>query len=275
MSTNNGLNAQLDSIFANLLPAIGKREAVTGLPGLDEILGLTPGAQLIVVTAKPRMGRSALALQLTLNAAHAQRTLFLSADHPAEQMLFRMVANQCRASLPRLLRWHVEERDLERLAHAAGRISDLALEILDAYDLSPEDINTLAQERHSESPLGLIVIDGLEFTNLGGQSIADALMSLRRLSRRLNCRIIVTTPSDARVEQRPNHRLMESDLNPAEFNAADTVLALYRDELYNPESDSAGILEIEVLRQKFGPSARQKLLFAAGSSAIVSIESGA
>lgn len=243
----------------------GGSRPLFGLRDLDALVCVTDEAQLILLVGRPGMGRSALSLHLA--AAQPDRAvLYFSVNQTAAQTTQRLLAASGRADQSRIRAGQLSERDWERLAHAAGRLSEQPLHIIDAYDFTVERMLSATRETHAAIPLSLVVIDGLELLNaLPGEAMDAALLRLRVLSRDLGCPVVVTLPLSSKLEQRPYPRkrpwLTDIDVSPRAAEIADVVLGLYRDEMYNRGTDQSGIAEIIVMKQSDGPVGTVRVQF--------------
>lgn len=243
----------------------GSSQSSFGLRDLDDQVVVRDEAQLIILAGRPGMGRSVLSLHLA--AARPERTvLYFSVNLTAEQVTQRLLASNGRVDQNRIRGGQLNDRDWERLAHAAGRLSEQPLHLVDAYDFTVERMLSVAREIHTATPLSLVVVDGLELLDVApGEPLDEALLRLRVLSRELGCPVVVTLPLGSKLEQRPYPRkrplLTDIEIAPRAAEIADVVLGLYRDEVYNRETEQSGIAEIIVMKQSGGPVGTVRVQF--------------
>jgi replicative DNA helicase len=242
----------------------------TGFRALDEIIGGLGRGSLNVIAARPSMGKTALALSIALNVARrGQAVAIFSLEMPAVQLVTRMLCSEARIDMSRLRQGQLLDRELSRLADAAGRIGEARLLIDDTSSLTLMELRARARRLHSEHRLGLIVVDYLQLLSgsLSGenrqQEIAAISRGLKGLARELGVAVIALSQLSRAVEARPNKRPMLSDLREsgAIEQDSDLVLFIYRDEYYNPHSEQAGIAEVIVGKQRNGPTGTAELQF--------------
>ena len=242
----------------------------TGFRALDEIIGGLGRGSLNVIAARPGMGKTALALSIALNVARrGQAVAIFSLEMPAVQLVTRMLCSEARIDMSRLRQGQLLDRELSRLADAAGRMAEARLLIDDTPSLTLMELRARARRLHSEHRLGLIVVDYLQLLSgsLSGenrqQEIAAISRGLKGLARELDVAVIALSQLSRAVEARPNKRPMLSDLREsgAIEQDSDLVLFIYRDEYYNPHSEQAGIAEVIVGKQRNGPTGTAELQF--------------
>ncbi len=247
----------------------------SGFKDLDEqISGLQKGS-LNVLAARPSMGKTAFALSIAQNVAlRREKTVAVfSLEMPSVQLALRMLCSEARVDMNRIRSGQLNERDFERLAHAAGRLAEAPMVIDDEPDLTLNGLRSkLRRMAAQHGQLGLVVIDYLQLMSggksTGGsdnrqQEISTISRGLKGLAREMEVPIIVLSQLSRAVEQRPNHRPMLSDLREsgAIEQDADIVMFIYRDEYYNKETDQQGIAEIIIGKQRNGPVGTVKLQF--------------
>lgn len=226
----------------------------TGLEKLDErFLGLKAG-NLVVVAGRPSMGKSVLAFQIALhNAANNNlRCMVFSLEMSGEELVERGVASVGRINANKLRvgtsSW--EDEDHGKVTFATNKVKTSALIIDDTPGLHVNQICARARAEHRRSPLSLVVVDHINIAKGDGQSrereIAHITGSLKGLAKELRCPVIAVTQLNRKVEERPNKRPMMSDLRDsgAIEQDADIITLLYRDEYYNEDSVSKGVIEI-------------------------------
>ncbi|WP_027483861.1 replicative DNA helicase [Deinococcus pimensis] len=249
----------------------------THFKDLDEQTnGLQKGG-LVVLAARPSMGKTAFALSIAQNVAlrgDGKAVMVFSLEMPAVQLALRMLCSEARVDMNRVRSGQLNERDFERLANAAGRMAEAPMVIDDEPDLTLNDLRSKCRKVIAQyGNLGLIVIDYLQLMSgsKGGgggnenrqQEISAISRGLKQIARELDVPVIVLSQLSRAVEQRPNHRPMLSDLREsgAIEQDADIVMFIYRDEYYNKETDQQGVAEIIIGKQRNGPVGTVKLQF--------------
>ena len=240
---------------------------ITGVStGLNELNEKTSGWQrgeLIILAARPSMGKTALALNFVEAAIETvdAPVLVFSLEMPADSLIMRMLSSVGRIDQGRIRNGKLNEEDWPKLESAARRLKDKKLFIDDTAGLTPTDLRArtrrIARE-HGEP--GLIMVDYLQLMHVSGstdgrtQEISEISRSLKALAKEYNCPVIALSQLNRGVEQRPNKRPMNSDLREsgAIEQDADVILFIYRDEYYNEESPEKGIAELIIGKQRNG-----------------------
>ena len=263
--------AHINELFANPDPVSGLR---TGFRELDSLTaGLQPSS-LNVLAARPSMGKTAFALTIALNVAlrEKQPVGIFSLEMSALQLVTRMLCSEARVDMSRVRNGQLSDRDFQRLADSAGRMSDANIFIDDAADMTVMELRARARRLMSEHNLGLIIVDYLQLMTGSGrigssenrqQEISAISRSLKALSRELDTPVLVLSQLSRAVESRPNKRPMLSDLREsgAIEQDADLVMFIYRDEYYDAQSDKQGVAEIILGKQRNGPVGTLDLQF--------------
>ncbi|TDE86201.1 replicative DNA helicase [Deinococcus sp. S9] len=243
--------------------------------GERQVYDLTVPGDANFIAADICLHNTAFALSIAQNVAlRGEKTVAVfSLEMPAVQLALRMLCSEARVDMNRIRSGQLNERDFERLAHAAGRLADAPMIIDDEPDLTLNALRSkLRRIAAQHGQLGLVVIDYLQLMsggkNSGGsdnrqQEISTISRGLKGLAREMEVPIIVLSQLSRAVEQRPNHRPMLSDLREsgAIEQDADIVMFIYRDEYYNKETDQQGIAEIIIGKQRNGPVGTVKLQF--------------
>ncbi len=235
----------------------------TGLTELDEkTSGWQPG-ELIVLAARPSMGKTALALNFVEAAIFAQDkpVLVFSLEMPADSLVMRMISSVGRIDQGALRNGKLDMEDLHRLEPTFRKLKDRKLFIDDTAGLTPNEVRArvrrVAREHGNPS---MIMIDYLQLMQVAGhtegrtQEISEISRSMKALAKEYDCPVIALSQLNRGVEQRPNKRPMNSDLREsgAIEQDADVILFIYRDEYYNEESNDKGIAELILGKQRNG-----------------------
>ncbi|WP_102126430.1 replicative DNA helicase [Deinococcus planocerae] len=243
--------------------------------GERQVYDLTVPGDANFIAADLCLHNTAFALSIAQNVAlRGEKTVAVfSLEMPSVQLALRMLCSEARVDMNRIRSGQLNERDFERLAHAAGRLAEAPMVIDDEPDLTLNGLRSkLRRIAAQHGQLGLVVIDYLQLMsggkNNGGsdnrqQEISTISRGLKGLARELEVPIMVLSQLSRAVEQRPNHRPMLSDLREsgAIEQDADIVMFIYRDEYYNKETDQQGIAEIIIGKQRNGPVGTVKLQF--------------
>ena len=251
-------------------------ESITGLStGFTDLDDRTSGLQngdLVIVAARPSMGKTTFAMNLVENAMlrSGKPVLVFSMEMPAEQLVMRMLSSLGRIDQGRVRSGKLEEEDWPRLTSTMTMLSEQKLLIDDSASLSPNDVRTRARRvAREQGGLGLIMVDYLQLMRVPGlegnrvHEISEISRSLKALAKEMECPVIALSQLNRSLEQRPNKRPVMSDLREsgAIEQDADVIMFIYRDEVYNPESPDKGTAEIIIGKQRNGPIGALRLAF--------------
>ena len=246
----------------------------TGFRDLDDLTLGMQGGQLIIVGARPGMGKSAFALNVAENAARAAGSpaIFFSLEMSDRQLAFRMLAQRAGVNVQRLYTGRLYDGDWERISSAMGQLAKLPVVFCERGDVGMADIRSLARRARREyGGLSLIVVDYLQLM-LGADSDANRAAQLSEITRglkvmakELNVPVMALSQLNRQLEARPNKRPMSADLRDSGSieQDADNIFFIYRDEVYNPRSDDRGVAEIIIAKQRDGPTGTIRLNFRA------------
>jgi replicative DNA helicase len=245
----------------------------TGFYDLDKnTAGLQPG-DLIILAARPSMGKTAFALNIAENVAVAEGlpVVVFSMEMGASQLALRMVGSQGRIDQQHLRTGRLDNDEWGRLTEAVERLSKSSVFIDETPALTGPELRARARRQARQcGRLGLIVIDYLQLmSGSGGDNenrateIGEISRGLKALAKELNCPVIALSQLNRSVETRPDKRPMMSDLREsgAIEQDADIIMFIYRDEYYNKESKEPGVAEIIIAKQRNGPVGTTKLAF--------------
>ena len=241
---------------------------VTGIPtGFIDLDYRTAGLQpsdLILVAARPSMGKTAFVLNIAQYVAFHENmcTAIFSLEMSKEQLVNRLFSLESRVDAQALRTGNLSDADWEKLVEGAGIIGNSELIIDDTPGISISEMRSKCRKYKLEHDLKLIIIDYLQLMSGSGRSwdsrqqeISDISRSLKALARELSVPVIALSQLSRAVEQRPDHRPMLSDLREsgAIEQDADVVMFIYRDDYYNKDTDLKGISEIIIAKQRNGP----------------------
>ncbi len=232
--------------------------------------GLQP-SDLLILAARPAVGKTAMALSLLANAAirHKRAAAIFSLEMSKEQLVMRLLCSEGRIDATRMRGGFLAEADWPKLARAAGTISEAPIFIDDSGVLSVLDLRAKCRRLKAQGALDLIVIDYLQLmsgppgVDSREQQISHISRGLKALAKELNVPVLALSQLNRGVESRQDKRPMTSDLREsgAIEQDADIIMFIYRDEVYNPETPDKGIAEIIIAKQRSGPTGTVKLRF--------------
>ncbi len=236
----------------------------TGFTDLDKMTSGMQKSDLIIVAARPSMGKTTFAMNLVENAllGDDKPVLVFSLEMPAEGLVTRMLASLGRINQTRVRDGKLEDDDWPKLTTAVNMLKDKPLYIDDSAGLSPSDMRARARRIVREhGPMGLIMVDYLQLMSLKGavesrtQEISEISRSLKALAKELECPVVALSQLNRSLENRPNKRPVNSDLREsgAIEQDADVIMFIYRDEVYNEDSEFKGRAEIIIGKQRNGP----------------------
>jgi replicative DNA helicase len=235
----------------------------TGFVDLDyKTSGLQP-SDLVLIAARPSMGKTAFVLNIAQNMAfkHNVTTAIFSLEMSKEQLVNRLLALESRVDSQSIRTGNLADSEWEKLIEGAGIIGRSNLIIDDTPGISIAELRSKCRKYKLEHNLGIIIIDYLQLMTGSGkgdsrqQEISDISRSLKGLARELHVPVVALSQLSRAVEQRPDHRPMLSDLREsgAIEQDADVVMFLYRDDYYNKDSEDKNIAEVIIAKQRNGP----------------------
>jgi len=251
-------------------------EDVTGMPsGFRDLDKLTSGFQpgnLVIVAARPGMGKSALGLGIAANLAVRSEVpvAVFTLEMSKMEVTQRLMCTEAKVELQRLRTGRLQEDDWSRLTSACDALAKAPIYVDDTGSITMMEIRSKARRLKSKEPnLGLIVVDYMQLMTSGAtaenrvQEVSQISRSLKVLARDLDVPVLAVSQLSRAVEQRHDKRPILSDLRESGSieQDADLVFFIYRDEYYNEESDQQGIAEIHLAKHRNGPTDSIKLAF--------------
>ncbi|WP_404369318.1 replicative DNA helicase [Marinobacter sp.] len=245
----------------------------TGFKDLDEWTSGMQPSDLIIVAGRPSMGKTTFAMNIVENAllSSEEAILVFSMEMPADALVMRMLSSLGRIDQSRMRSGRLEEDDWPRLTSAVSLLKDKPLYIDDTPGLSPTEMRSRARRiaRENNGRLGLIMADYLQLMRVPGSTegrtaeISEISRSLKGLAKELSCPVVALSQLNRSLEQRPNKRPVNSDLREsgAIEQDADVIMFVYRDEVYNEDTQDKGIAEIIIGKQRNGPIGTVRLAF--------------
>ncbi len=260
----------LESLYEN-------KQAVTGIPSgfskLDEYTAGFQNSDLIILAARPSMGKTAFCLNVAQYAAYQTQkpVMLFSLEMSHKQLVTRLLCSEARIDGQKVRRGYLGDEDWMKLTITAGRIEETPMLIDDTANASLLDIRGKARRAFAQDKIGMVIIDYLQLISWSGtekpesrqQEVSAISRSLKGLARELNVPVMCLSQLSRAVEGRTDKRPMLSDLREsgAIEQDADVVLFLYRDEYYNPKGDKKGIGEVIIAKQRNGPVGSVDLAF--------------
>ena len=243
----------------------------TGYAEFDKMTrGLQP-TDLIILAARPSMGKTTLALNWAEHAAVRLKkpVAIFSMEMSAEQVGFKLLASQGRIDATRLASGELEDEDWGRLTQAVRVLRDAKLLIDDEGSLSPEVLRARARRMKREHDIGLIVIDYLQLMKVPGSTenrateISEISRQLKALAKELKVPVVALSQLNRSLETRTDKRPVMADLREsgAIEQDADVIVFIYRDEYYNKDSQDKGLAEVIISKHRTGPTGSLKLRF--------------
>ena len=272
--------------FTKLEELYNRKQHITGVPtGFAELDYKTAGlhgSELILIAARPAMGKTAFALNLATNAAlrgNAPVAIF-SLEMSKDQLVNRILCSEAMVDSNKVRTGKLGEDDWVKLAGAIGPLSEAEIYIDDTPGISVTEIRTKCRKLSIDKGIGLVVIDYLQLVQgskrAGSreQEIAEISRSLKILAKEINVPVIALSQLSRAVEQRPDHRPMLSDLRESGSieQDADIVMFLYRDDYYNKESEKKDIAEVIIAKQRGGQTGTVELLWMGQYTKFVNLE---
>jgi replicative DNA helicase len=246
----------------------GLRGIPTGLRDLDKLLAGLQRSDLIVIAARPSMGKTALMLNMSLDIATKAKqgsVLYFSLEMSKEQLVDRLLAAEAKVDAWKLRTGEgLTDDDFERLSAAMGELAEAPIFIDDTSGITVSDLRTKARRLHHQHPLATIVVDYLQLMSGGSryaasanrvQEMSEISRSLKILARELNVPIVAGSQLSRSVESRSPQIPQLADLRESGSieQDADIVGFLYREEYYNPETDRKNITDILIKKHRNGP----------------------
>jgi replicative DNA helicase len=272
VSVNPVLTKTLERIEELFDAPDGITGVTTGFKDLDDMTSGLQSSDLVIVAARPSMGKTAFAMNLVESALIKAEVpvLVFSMEMPADSILMRMLSSLGQINQTKVRSGKLDEEDWPRLSSAAKILKDRPLFIDDTAGLSPTEVRSRARRVAREvGQIGMIMVDYLQLMQIPGMNegrtaeISEISRSLKALAKELQCPVVALSQLNRGLESRTDKRPMNSDLREsgAIEQDADVIMFIYRDEYYNEESPDKGIAEIIIGKQRNGPIGKVKLQF--------------
>jgi replicative DNA helicase len=259
---------RIDMLFQRDNPITG---VATGFFELDNMTSGLQKSDLVIIAGRPSMGKTAFAINIAQHAAIKEDlpVAVFSMEMPSEQLAMRMMSSLGRIDQHKMRTGRLSDDDWPRLTHSVGILSEAKMFIDDTPALTPSDLRARCRRLAREHGIGLIVIDYLQLMQVPGTKenrateISEISRSLKALAKELSCPVIALSQLNRSLENRQDKRPVMSDLREsgAIEQDADVIMFIYRDEVYNEDSNDKGIAEIIIGKQRNGPIGSRKLRF--------------
>jgi replicative DNA helicase len=271
--------SQIKDIVKKSVEAIERfqeyREMVTGVASyytdLDKLTAGFQASDLIILAARPSMGKTALALCIARNAAMRGGVPVgvFSLEMSKEQLAMRLLCSEARVDSHKIRTGFLSQQECVKLLNAAGSFMEAPMYIDDTPAISALELRAKARRMMTDRGLGLIIVDylqlmrGREGAERREQEISEISRSLKGLAKELNVPVIALSQLNRKVEERHDKRPLLSDLREsgAIEQDADVIVFIYRDEVYNKDSPDKGIAEIHISKHRNGPTGNVKLRY--------------
>ena len=276
---NTGEFVPIRQVVSNAMDKIDKASKMngyvtgvaTGFIDLDyRTAGMQP-SDLVLIAARPSMGKTAFALNIAQNVAFRQKkcVAIFSLEMSKEQLVNRMFSLESNVDAQKLRTGQLADNEWERLIESAAEIGKSKLIIDDTPSISVSELRSKCRKFKMEHDLSMIIIDYLQLMSGSGKNeshqleIAEISRNLKAVARELNVPVLALSQLSRGVEGRPDHRPMLSDLRDsgAIEQDADVVMFIYRDDYYHPDTEKKGISEIIVAKQRNGPIGTVELVW--------------
>lgn len=263
---------EIERLFLN-------KDQINGVPsGFPELDGKTAGWQkgdMVLIAARPSMGKTTFALNLAEYAAlRASKSIVIfSLEMSKEQLAYKLLCSEANLDMSKLRKGDLTDSDWEMIARAAGPLSTAKIIIDDTAGISVMEMKSKCRRIKLEYGIDMIVIDYLQLMSGSNsenrqQEVSEISRSIKALAKEMQCPVLALSQLSRAPEQRADHRPMLSDLRESGSieQDADIVMFLYRDEYYNKETDDKNVAECIIAKHRNGPVGTVKLGFEGAKS---------
>ena len=271
VSFSEALEETINEIEANSNRPDGVYGVPTDFIEFDELTGGLHGGQMIVIAARPGVGKSTLALDIARSAAihHQMTTVFFSLEMSRTELAMRILSAEGKISMGRLKKGDLDTEGWTNLATLQGRIDSAPLFIDDSPNMTLMEIRAKCRRLKQRNDLKLVVLDYLQLMSSGKkvesrqQEVSEFSRSLKLLAKELDVPVIALSQLNRGSEQRTDKRPMVSDLRESGSieQDADMVILLHREDMYNPDSERVGEADMIIAKHRGGPTRTIPLAF--------------
>ncbi|MEG2869151.1 MAG: replicative DNA helicase [Terrisporobacter sp.] len=253
----------------------------SGIKDLDEKTSGFQKGEMILIAARPSMGKTTFALNIAETAAlrKGKSVVIFSLEMPREQLAYKLLCSEASVDMLKLRTGNLEDDDWERIAKATGPLSKAKIYIDDTAGLSVMEMRSKCRKIKMEHGIDMILIDYLQLmsgsnTESRQQEVSEISRSIKALAKEMECPVIALSQLSRAPEQRADHRPMLSDLRESGSieQDADVVMFLYRDEYYNKESEDRGTAECIIAKQRNGPVGTVKMAWIGAHSKFADLD---
>lgn len=266
------LSVVLERGFVEIERLFNNKGEVTGVSsGIKDLDDKTSGFQkgdMVLIAARPSMGKTTFALNIAEHAAlrSGKSVVIFSLEMPKQQLAYKLLCSEANVDMLSLRTGELDDRDWENIARATGPLSKAKIYIDDTAGVSVMEMRSKCRRIKMEHGIDLILIDYLQLmsgssTENRQQEVSEISRSIKALAKEMECPVIALSQLSRAPEQRADHRPMLSDLRESGSieQDADVVMFLYRDEYYNKESEDKGVAECIIAKQRNGPVGTVKM----------------
>lgn len=265
------LSSVLERGFTEIEKLFNNKGEVTGVPsGFPELDEKTSGFQkgdMVLIAARPSMGKTTFALNLAEYAAlRASKSIVVfSLEMSKEQLAYKLLCSEANVDMLKLRTGALEDNDWDNIAKASGPLAESKIFIDDTAGISVMEMRSKCRRIKIEHGIDMIIVDYLQLMSGSGESrqqeVSEISRSIKALAKEMQCPVIALSQLSRAPEQRTDHRPMLSDLRESGSieQDADLVMFLYRDEYYNAETEDKNVAECIIAKQRNGPTGTVKL----------------
>ncbi|PRR81413.1 Replicative DNA helicase [Clostridium vincentii] len=279
------LNVVLERGFLEIERLFNNKGEISGVgSGIMDLDSMTSGFQkgdMVLIAARPSMGKTTFALNIAEHAAlrEGKSVVIFSLEMSKEQLAYKLLCSEANVDMHKLRTGTLEDRDWENIARATGPLSKAKIYIDDSAGVSVMEMRSKCRRLKMEYGIDLILIDYLQLmsgsnTESRQQEVSEISRSIKGLAKEMECPIIALSQLSRAPEQRADHRPMLSDLRESGSieQDADVVMFLYRDEYYDAETEDKGIAECIISKQRNGPVGSIKMAWLAEFSKFANLD---
>ncbi|MBE6050548.1 MAG: replicative DNA helicase [Clostridium sp.] len=279
------LSVVLERGFLEIERLFKNRGEITGVgSGIKDLDAKTSGFQsgdMVLIAARPSMGKTTFALNIAENAAlrEGKSVVIFSLEMSKEQLAYKLLCSEANVDMLKLRTGALDDKDWENIARATGPLSKAKIYIDDTAGVSVMEMRSKCRRLKMEYGIDLILIDYLQLMSGSSsenrqQEVSEISRSIKALAKEMHCPVIALSQLSRAPEQRADHRPMLSDLRESGSieQDADVVMFLYRDEYYNKESEDKGTAECIIAKQRNGPVGTVKMAWVGSMSKFADLE---
>ncbi len=268
------LSDVLERGFLEIERLFNNKGQITGVPsGFTDLDAKTSGFQkgdMVLIAARPSMGKTTFALNIAENAAlrEGKSVVIFSLEMPKEQLAYKLLCSEANVDMFKLRTGNLDDKDWENIARATGPLSKAKIYIDDTAGVTVMEMRSKCRRLKMEYGIDLILIDYLQLMSGSSsenrqQEVSEISRSIKALAKEMECPVIALSQLSRAPEQRADHRPMLSDLRESGSieQDADLVMFLYRDEYYNKETEDKNMAECIVAKHRNGPVGTVKMAF--------------